>query len=330
MDNKKEYGQFMTTQCDKILFGMSIDIESAFIEPFVGNGDLLHYFDIDAESYDIDPKIENCIERDTIRFPPNYDDKFVITNPPYIASNKTKNDGTREICKKYNTNDLYKCFIIELCNQNPIGGIIIIPINFLSSIRKRDIEIRRDFINKFAISRINILADKVFDDTAYSVCAIKFTRESSEDAKVYFSERDSIKIQLNQDNNYTIGGHIYNLNGRSKVSRITKKDKDDEYGATNINAFCLDSKNKIRLEYNPEMAYIDETPNLTSRCFATLRIVPEITIDDQIELVEVFNDFMYDARKKYHSMFLTNYREYGRKRISFNMLFALVSYLLDQ
>ena len=44
-----------------------------------------------------------------------------------------------------------------------------------------------------------------------------------------------------------------------------------------------------------------------------------------------FNEFMKEKRELYHSLFLTNYREsnsIARKRISFNLVYEIVNYLI--
>lgn len=58
------------------------------IEPFTGNGDLLEFIKKHntvyiLECYDIDPKKDFIIKKDTIKDPPIYTDKFIITNPTY-------------------------------------------------------------------------------------------------------------------------------------------------------------------------------------------------------------------------------------------------------
>jgi methylase of polypeptide subunit release factors len=44
------------------------------------------------EIYDIEPKQSYIIQRDTLKNPPNYDGKFILTNPPYIARNKNEDN----------------------------------------------------------------------------------------------------------------------------------------------------------------------------------------------------------------------------------------------
>ena len=82
---------------------------------------------------------------------------------------------------------------------------------------------------------------------------------------------------------------------------------------------------------NTKNKYIDTTKNLTARSYATLVITPCLSIEKQRELVEKFNNYFNEYREKYHSLFLTNYREsnsIARKRISFSLTFQIVNYLL--
>ena len=145
MNKKQEFGQFFTTNYEYILQGMVIPNNvKHIIEPFTGNGDLLNITNENhnLECYDIDPKTEHTIKRDTLKTPPQYNNKFVLTNPPYLARNKNK---SKDLYDKYNVNDLYKCFIKSIINDPCIGGIIIIPLNFMSSIRKADVDLRKGF-----------------------------------------------------------------------------------------------------------------------------------------------------------------------------------------
>lgn len=340
--NKKNLGQFYTTNYKHILQNMFIpDNIINIIEPFAGNGDLLQFIDknkYNIKCYDIDPKKDFIIKQDTLLNPPDFDNTFVITNPPYLARNKSDN---KIIFDKYNTNDLYKCFIQILINSNCLGGILIIPLNFLCSIRKGDIEIREKFIKKYDIITINIFEEQVFDDTSYSVCSFQFilkenNNESISNCYIYPSNKH-IKFVLNSNNNYTIGGEIYNLkkNTNYKIDRATKllKNKDD---FTNILVKCIDNNinSKIGLSIVNDTIkekYIDKTPKLTARSYAILVIEPKITIEEQENLVNKFNIYFNDYRDKYHSLFLTNYREsntIARKRISFGLVYNICNYLL--
>ena len=161
-NNKQKLGQFYTTNYSYILQGFSIPENiTTIIEPFAGNGDLLEFIKTQIhikqptlECYDIDPKQDCIVKRDTISNPPDYKNKYLLTNPPYLARNKS---DEKVLFNKYDVNDLYKCFIKELTIQKEcLGGIIIIPLNFWSSIRLGDIELRKAFLAVYSITRLNL------------------------------------------------------------------------------------------------------------------------------------------------------------------------------
>jgi hypothetical protein len=336
--SKKQLGQFYTTNYNYILQNMSVPKNvSHIIEPFVGSGDLLKFIDTKKytiETYDIDPKYKKATKRDTLLNPPIYDNKFVITNPPYLARNKNKD---KNIYDKYSCNDLYKCFIKCLIDDVCQGGIIIIPLNFISSIRKGDIELRKQFIDKYNIKIINIFEERVFDDTKYAVCSIYFLKKVDNvnvTTAFIYPYKKTLDIELSIDNNYTIGGEIYNLphDNKYKISRATKYSQDD---ITNILLKCIDDNINSQLGFsvvdNSEIV-IDNTPNLTARSYASLCINKKLTLDEQNIIVEKMNSYIKTQREKYNSLFLTNYREsntIARKRISFDLAFSICNYILS-
>lgn len=342
MNNKKKLGQFYTTNHEYILQNMIIpDGIIDIIEPFAGNCDLINFIEKDKnknyniEYYDIDPKNNHIIQRDTIKEPPNYNNKYLITNPPYLARNKCDD---KYLFDKYDVNDLYKCLIKELLTNICIGGILIVPLNFWSSIRNADIKLRKAFLKIYDILLLNIFEEPVFDDTTYTICSFQF--ELKKNKKNYlniyvYPSKINIKTELNDDNNYMIGGKIYNLKlkNKYKITRLTKKNLDKLN--TNILVKCIDdnNNNKISLSFVEDKdIYIDNTPNQSARTYATLIIDPPIDIEKQKMIIEKFNDFLEDHRKKYNSLFLTNYREskdIARKRISFELVYSIVEYILD-
>jgi len=297
--SKKELGQFFTTNYKYILQNLSIpDNIINIIEPFTGNGDLINFLDKNKyklECYDIEPKHNYIQKRDTLLNPPDYNNKFVLTNPPYLARNKCNN---KNIFDKYDCNDLYKCFIKEIITNKCLGGIIIIPLNFWSSIRIQDIELRKNFLEVYNIVHLNIFEEQVFDDTSYTVCSFQFTPKqniiNNINISIYPSKK-TIKTELNDNNNYIIGGNIYKLkvNNKYNITRLTSKNKSLQN--TNILVKCIDdnSNSKLGLSYvNDEDIFIDETPKLSARTYATLVITPQITEEQQKFVVAEFNKYM--------------------------------------
>lgn len=340
-DNKKNLGQFYTTNYEYILSNMKIPKNTKhIIEPFVGNGDLLKFIKkknkYTIETYDIDPKYKKAIKRDTLDDPPNYKNKFIITNPPYLARNKNKD---KKIYDKYGCNDLYKCFLKSIINDVCDGGIIIIPLNFISSIRKLDIELRKEFLNLYTIKKMNIFEEQVFDDTKYAVCSIYFKikekyDDESFDIHIYPSKK-IISIDLKSENNYTIGGEIYNLpyDNEFKIKRATKNMSNN---ITNILLKCIDDSVDGQLGFmvvKDDELFIDNTPKSSARSYATLCINKKLTLKEQEKLVNKMNKYIKKQRNKYNSLFLTNYREsnsIARKRISFDLAFRICNYFLSQ
>jgi hypothetical protein len=342
MEEKKNLGQFYTTNQEYILNGFKIPNKIVnIIEPFAGNGDLKNFINKDnkkykVEYYDIEPKKDYIIKKDTLNNPPDYNNKFLITNPPYLARNKSKD---KSIFNKYDVNDLYKCIIKEILTNECLGGILIIPLNFWSSIRKNDIKLRKLFLEKYNVVLLNIFEEKVFEDTTYTICSFQFEIKTDDKENkiniIIYPSQNKIEIIINNDNNYLIGGDIYKLklNNKYKISRLTKKNIEDKN--TNILVKCIDDNkdNKISLSLvDDDKIYIDETPNLSSRTYATLVIKPILDKKKQKKLVKKFNEYLNNHREKYNSLFLTNYREskdIARKRISFDLVYSIVQYILE-
>lgn len=337
-DKKKALGQFMTTNYEYILQNIVIpESVKTIIEPFCGRGDLLKFIkqEVSLELYDIDPQRDDVVARDTLLSPPSYDSKYVLTNPPYLARNKATDKAPFD---KFKANDLFKCFIISMIQTPPDGGIMIIPLNFLSSIRASDIALRRRFCSTFQITQINIFEERVFDDTSYTICVIQFVKDSNITAEIPIAIYPAdlhLKALLNESNNFMIGGEVYKLpiNTAHTITRLTKLNRNQPH--TSILVKCIDD-NATRLlgleMVEPERIYIDTTEKLSSRTYATLVIDPILSVEQQTELVKRFNDYVKKKRELFHSLFLANYREskdIARKRISFGLVYSICGYILQ-
>lgn len=145
-----------------------------------------------------------------------------------------------------------------------------------------------------------------------------------------------IQIELNKENNYIIGGHIYNIPVKNnyKIYRLTSKNKNKKH--SNIMIKCIDDNRKKQIQFmlvDNESIYIDETPNHVARTFATMIIEPFVSLEVQKKIVERGNKILNEHREKYHSLFLTNYREskdIARKRISFDLAYRIIEHVLDE
>lgn len=356
---KSELGQFYTSRWAAVLPGLQVPKQHVVIEPFVGSGDLLNACpkDVSLELYDIAPPTESIngtkvVARDTILSPPDYTGKFVLTNPPYIARNKSSDKRRFD---RYKQNDLYKCFMEELMNtnQSPVGGILILPLNFFSSVRKSDVALRVRFLRKYAIMRLNIFDGQMFNDTTSAVCSFQFKMHPTLPyvcdtvpikAWIYNSDCTSEVAkswELNLKGMAMPGGHIHRLTGPTvRVVRLTRINDTDENEACkcDIVLHAVDGSSRaasaascIRLEYigSSGKRVVDKTQKCSGRSSASFILRPSLGPSEQKQLCKHFNEYIEQKRETYHSLFLPAFREYTRKRIPFTLAFNIISYMSE-
>lgn len=319
---KRKYGQFFSTNADTILKGFEKPADDVhIIEPFAGKGDLIKWIGRGVEEYDIEPVRKKTTTRDTLRNPPLYSGKYVVTNPPYLARNKSKD---KSLYDTFGQNDLFKIFIQQICTDIPDGGILIIPVNFWSSCREPDIELRKNFLRLFNVSRVNVFEEAVFDDTSCAVCAIQFTNSKPciNIPFYFFPDGEQRVFIFHGDTNYTIGWDIISLMNKTYTHSVSRVLEGGNAPNTFIKFRALDD---ISLEKTDTPYYGKKT----SRTFASLNIVPAINQERQIRLIKQFNDYVSLHRAKYRSLWLSNYREGARKRMGFEMCYSIISHLLE-
>jgi hypothetical protein len=343
--SKKDKGQFYTVNADYILKDLHKDLNftpsSKIIEPFAGNGDLIDWIkkqnlSNDIEAYDIDPKQSYILKRDTLKNPPSYKQSFVITNPPFLARNKCKD---KSIYDKYNTNDLYKCFLLSIIEEC-IGGILILPVGFFLSPRDIDVYCRNLFLSHFHILHVRYFEESVFPDTSTSVVAFSFQRSNEllTEQNILWTRlpiNDSKYFTLSKQHKWIIGGDIYDLkkNNNIQIKRFVDGNQlDKSFTHTSLTLRALDSgignKSRIELMYKPNYIYHGKD---TSRTFATLCINRQIPESQQEEIARRFNCLIESKRTETWSLFLPQFREskeYARKRIPFHLAYSIIQSLL--
>lgn len=333
--------QFYTTNSEYILSGLRVPPGvTTVIEPFCGAGDLIRGIStsVGLELYDIDPKHPRCIRRDTLLDPPNYQGKYVITNPPYLSRNKSTN---KTYFQMYKTDDLYKCFLIGLIRSQAQGGQLVVPSNFICSQRAGDVTLRSQFCEMYWIDRVNMFETPVFNDTNYSVCAFSFLARTgahasgSETTVKFFPSQEEITVTLTPENNYSIGTEVTDpVESTRTVERATTNVRPNTRILIRCidNPVCADGRQEvINAKIVPEAdLYIDTTENQTARTFMSLRITPDITLEQQLRLVTRFNQYLAQKRAQYKSLFLVTYREYNRKRIAFETVYRIIKRLLNE
>ncbi|NBP55811.1 hypothetical protein EBU71_04595 [bacterium] len=329
MDKKVQFGQFYTTNSHYIIGNLIPDLSKdlVVVEPFCGKGDLL-IFDNKYEIYDIDPKIENCENRDTLKNPPDYTGKLVVTNPPFLAKNKNRDKTLYDL---YEVGDLYKASIKSIFPCS--GGILIVPLNFFCD---EDNSFREKFFSRFDIIRLNIFEETVFDDTTYTICSFSFKRKENgyDENKIecnFFPSKEIRIFDLKKSSGYRFGSNfleIINSVDNIGIKRLTigKTPNSNLY----LRAIDTGSQSgRISLTINEKHFFGKES----DRTFATLIMDKYYTTEQEEKICNEFNRILEEYRREYNSMFLTNYRNsstYARKRISFDVAYKLISYIIKK
>lgn len=344
MYRKARLGQFYSARWQELLVGLHVPKDMVIIEPFVGAGDLLNacHQESQFELYDIDPQDTSTIRRDTIADPPRYAGKFVLTNPPYLARNKSPDKKPYD---RYGVNDLYKCFITELTRQDAAaGGILVLPLNFWSGVRRADVALRTAFLRKYDVVRLNVFEQQMFPDTTAAVCTFQFVPRDKATIPCatrrinvwYYPGGTHYTWTLHMGDMAMHGGTVYGAGTVGKeagitVERLTSVNdtSENETYKCNIVLHAVDTKSddkRVRLEIvSPGKRVVDR--NGRSRASFLIRPL-SLTAEEQRELCVRFNANLDHLRHKYRSAFLPSFREFKRKRIPFNLAFGLVADLV--
>lgn len=286
------------------------------VEPFVGEGDLLPLFPLHPwEQYDVE-EYEGVELRDTLVNPPDYRGKWVVTNPPFLVKNKATD---KRLFDRYDEDNLYKIFLRTIMQCE--GGILILPTNFFTDERSKNI--RKRFFNQFRVIRANFFTEPMFSTTTYTVCSFAFCRKlenKEEKQEVLIGSR---LLPLYPEYGFRLGGEVFAELGKVSniFSRAVEGEKIKGY-MTNIKLIALDDRNhRIRLEWT-------DTPHggkKADRVEACLVSTVELSTRQQMGIINAFNVRLEKMRQDWGDMILTNYRDFNRKRIGFNFAFHLAS-----
>ena len=362
--NKAQLGQFFTTNADAVLRGFEPFVAGKTVtDPFAGNGDLLRWAEKNGaksvKGYDIDPAcVDNktVFENDSLKTPQTYD--FVVTNPPYLYQNKMADNSLLAGSKH---TDLYQLSLEKLTNAR--AGIVIVPINFLSAQNAR--YIRRTFFDKFTLRRAVYFTQQVFADTTYNVAALYFEQKPAKTDECAFDliiepAGKILPVLLQKRFDWQIGGEFLSaVNGTPntlKIGRIEQSDvaagnvetrialnhADDRQTAfVSPETAKLFARNvvilkaidtgtesgKIRLEDRRTYGFDALVSLKTSRNQIELLFPESVSVDEQVRLISNFNAVLNQARERYFSLFMTNFRDHDRKRVSFGFVYRLLNAL---
>ena len=363
---KRNLGQFFTTNADQVFRGFEKFVRNKKVtDPFAGSGDLLSWAEkngaFSARGFDVDDNLrsKNISINDSLLNPQKY--QFVVTNPPYLNVNKADKITKEKYFRSKKFEDLYQISIESILESEE--GIVVVPINFLSAENSR--KIRNIFFDKFEIVELNLFNHQVFEDTTYNVISFYYRKKKDPRRSVniiratLFPGKEKISFRLEKAHNWQFGGDFLGKINQTEnylgIKRLTSEyiSRGKETAILSIQ----NPKNKTRLkvsretkkllkrniiilkaidEKNGEKIKLDDIRNYdveaivgksTSRSMAHLILDKDISIEEQEKLIKLFNERLKTTRKKYRSLFLTNFRDNGRKRISFDLSYKFLNYL---
>jgi hypothetical protein len=322
--NNIERTTHFTTKAEEICQGLldHISPDVILVDAFAGDKDLVRLFPNNKwELYDIKPLHADIHKRDSLLNPPDYSGKWIVINPPYLAKNKCED---KTLYEKYNLDDWYKCAIKSAMDCE--GGIFIIPTNFFTDEKSKDL--RKEFLSKFKVLKLNIFTEPIFETTTYSICSCAFVKGETDNVEINtFPQRQTSTIHLGTGR---IGEEFFSvIEGITPCfTRLTQDRgiREGEY-ITNIKLYAIDNRQeRIRLEYDTEHFY----GKPTDRTFATLVCDKELSEEEQKYIIKNFNYQLNKFRDDNLNLVLTNYRDYNRKRIGFDFAYRLATKVLEE
>lgn len=310
--------------------GLSLPERVNIIEPFTGYGDLViwtsKFNPKKVTCFDIQPQEGWIKKRDTLTNPPNYSKYYVVTNPPFLSKAKAK---SKDIFTKYQTNDLYKCFLISLIKYNCTGGVIVLPANFWFSSEISTARIRQEFLVKYAIQRINVFEEQVFNDVRITTCAFSFSlrKNTNEMTEInVFPKNKHFSINLSSNEIARLSPYFDEVESIKVVNSSSLKAKG--MNATSLELLSFDSSKNRKIG-----AYLRKDNSKQSSLKIRISTNVFLNFEEQLNIMNKFNLLVDEYRKKYSSLLFTyflscHYQGFDRKKISTKIAFNIIGHLI--
>lgn len=347
----KEFNKYYSTNTEliyEILENMDVSNVDVIVEPFAGDCDLIkqcltvinekhmELFDITKIEHLTDETLNISYHEKTDTLLNNvfeqFNNVFVITNPPYTAKNKL----TGEMKMKYkgllnDIQDLYQIFIKQLIdNENNIeGGFVVIPMNFIFGKQSRNL--RNHFLSVYNISVLNIYENQVFDYTTQSVVSMLFynKKHDVETMRCYLHRSDLNVVEITEQDiinilNYDINEEFKHDHDNVKLTR--NYNPPEEYYISNIKLSLIDPNISANISVYDGI----ETDKHTDRSHMRLCFNVILTNEQEERFCELFNEYLNDLRTSTYSLVLSSYREYDRKRLTFEEAYVIGEFIVNE
>jgi hypothetical protein len=327
--SKQALGQYFTTNVDLILSEFETYVQGKdVVDPFAGGWDLLAWAQrTGAKSVvglDIEPRNEQTLYRDSLLDPIDYSNYLVLTNPPYLAANKSKGKY-KDIYSKWDQSDLYKCFLSSLGRLNALEAIVIIPSNFLCESNPKA---RSVLFSGYDLLYAKYWKEQIFDDATTGVCALYLKKRDglnpgfqSFECKLLPEER-MIQMDLHERYGYIHGGE--QLATLDRTFQFEKVSTETKHINTNIVVGCLDG-GRYDLGFHYNQGEPIKAPKTVITTFQVNTVGFELNEEQQKHVVDLSNHELKQMRETYSSMFLSNYMGATQKIMSVSIAKAFLS-----
>lgn len=317
------------------------------------------------KGFDVDKKLVDgkiVFYNDSISNPKRY--KFVLTNPPYLNINKADRSIKKKYFEKSKFEDLYQISLFSLMNSEE--GIIIVPINFLSAGNSRKIRnlfFHKFNIIEMNYFKQQVFPDTTNNVIAFHYKIKENQLEDKLGIKTHiYPDNKLVNIELNRRFDWTIGGEILNKIRNQQnilgIRRLTEKDLKNAKGQLKVRAAYNHIEDVLEIRVSKEMRDLmrsnvillkaidsgSEGGKLTleniknygvecliskesSRHMIYLIFDKPLKVSEQNKIIELFNREINKLRETYLSLFLTNYRDKDRKRVSFDFVYKFINHL---
>lgn len=312
-------GQYNTENVEEILKNFKhLCKNRKIVDPFVGEWHLLDWAkDNGATSlrgFDIEKLQQRTQLNDYFLTPIQIEEsELVITNPPYLSSNRNKN-GDKVPYVKFKQNDYYKCYLATLKETNTEEAVIIIPTNFFCETSKKAREV---LFKDYTVVYGEYWTQSVFKGVNISICAIHVKKSKQKEHKFTMVERPSgfrVEMEISKFGDYRHGKEFFEFIDKVEPIKFNKTNIGEPAPNTNIIVSLLDKgKYGLGLTYNE-----GEPIYCNPKSFTTYQITSpiEISKDDQKRIVKEVNEKMKYFREKYRSFFLGYFIDAEQKILS--------------
>ena len=305
-------GQYMTVNADKILKNFrGYVIGRNVVDPCAGHGDLLRWardnWANEVEGFDIEPQ-GNDKFNDMYKTPVDCYKKLVVTNPPYLSSNRAVD---KTPYKRWGQSDLYKCYLATLMESKVEQAIIIQPSNFLCESNSKA---REMLFENYSITYAEHWQEEIFDKVAIGIMVMHIKREKKDIQRFeYLNRTTGVTTYMKLEGPSFLHGPEELIDMKDYI-RFQKLDIGMDPPNSKIIVSLLD-KGKYQMGF-----HVNEGEDIYNKptSFTTYQIntPDDLTAKQHFILTKKANFLLRSYRNIYNSMFLSNYIDYNQKILS--------------